>query len=157
MIGMKVCKKCKEPKPLTEFHKAPSNTDGRHSHCKGCRKAYGKKWAPKYYQRNKKTILERAYKKRVEATDRLIKFLLKNPCVDCGERDPVVLEFDHRDSSKKCFTISQKLAHMSWELLQEEMAKCDVRCSNCHKLKTAKEQKWISYSHPLRMNLFETS
>ena len=51
-------------------------------------------------------------------------------CVDCQEVDPVVLHFDHRDPSTKSFNISSK--SVSMERLLAEIAKCDVRCANCH-------------------------
>jgi len=54
------------------------------------------------------------------------KYLLNHPCVDCGESDPVVLTFDHRDQSKKKCRIN------SLHSLRYEAKKCDVRCANCH-------------------------
>jgi hypothetical protein len=32
----KICSRCKTPKPLTEFHLAPTNGDGRRCYCKPC-------------------------------------------------------------------------------------------------------------------------
>lgn len=64
-------------------------------------------------------------------------FLTNNPCVDCGESDPVVLEFDHRDYSRKTVAISTLAGQsVSLDRLRFEMAKCDVRCANCHRRKT---------------------
>ena len=63
--------------------------------------------------------------------------LVKNPCVDCGEANVVVLEFDHVRGTK-VNTIS-KLLHKDygWKMIEEEIAKCDVRCANCHRIRTA--------------------
>jgi 5-methylcytosine-specific restriction endonuclease McrA len=59
-----------------------------------------------------------------------------HPCSDCGERDPVVLEFDHvRD---KRFSIGAEIARQPWQALLDEMAKCDVVCANCHRRRTAR-------------------
>lgn len=57
--------------------------------------------------------------------------------MDCGERDPVVLEFDHCDSSQKFKIVSKMLSgHYSWQSVQREISKCGVRCANCHRRKT---------------------
>lgn len=61
----------------------------------------------------------------------------KNPCGDCGEPDPVVLDFDHRDASLKSFTIGDAVRDkISLARIKEEIAKCDVRCANCHRRMT---------------------
>ena len=60
-------------------------------------------------------------------------FLLEHPCVDCGEADLRVLDFDHREGSAKSAEV-MKLAKAgySWARVMDEIAKCDVRCRNCH-------------------------
>ena len=62
-------------------------------------------------------------------------YLSTHPCVDCGETDPVVLEFDHVRGTK-LFTICPKLNNIKFELIKEEITKCDIRCTNCHLKKT---------------------
>lgn len=57
-------------------------------------------------------------------------------CVDCGYREhPAALSFDHRDPDEKWFKIASSCSR-NWIDLLAEMAKCDVRCSNCHAIKT---------------------
>jgi len=61
-------------------------------------------------------------------------------CVDCGFDNPIALEFDHRDHlGKKRQGISQMVAeaNVSVETLPIEIAKCEVRCANCHRLVTS--------------------
>jgi len=71
----------------------------------------------------------------MERTKRLLEYFESHPCVDCGERDPVVLEFDHlRD---KRFDIANRLVSVKWQTILDEMAKCEVVCSNCHRRRTA--------------------
>jgi hypothetical protein len=65
----------------------------------------------------------------------VLEYLLTHPCVDCGETDPVVLEFDHlRD---KLGNISAMYGH-AWRSILAEIAKCDVVCANCHRRRTAR-------------------
>lgn len=76
----------------------------------------------------------------------VFEYLKENPCVDCGEADPVVLEFDHVRGTKKQAVSSMINRGFSIDVIFEEIAKCDVRCSNCHKRKTAKQQDWYKYA-----------
>lgn len=63
-------------------------------------------------------------------------------CQDCGEVDPVVLEFDHRDD--KIMDVSTMIGSRSWSVIQAEIAKCDVVCANCHRRRTAKRFGWYN-------------
>ena len=87
--------------------------------------------------------IKRARKKlaSVRKRDFLLAYLRSHPCVDCGETDIVVLEFDHV-RGEKVNNIGNLLWKGLYELFVIEVLKCDVRCANCHKRKTAKEQGW---------------
>ena len=62
-------------------------------------------------------------------------YLKTHPCVDCGETDTIVLEFDH--VAGKDFNISDATRKgVSIKKLKDEIAKCEVRCANCHRKKT---------------------
>lgn len=64
-----------------------------------------------------------------------MEYLAVHPCVDCGETNPVVLDFDHRGN--KDHEIA-KLIKSGWlAALKREIPKCDVRCSNCHRIRHA--------------------
>lgn len=57
-------------------------------------------------------------------------------CTDCGyATHPAALDFDHRDPSTKSFDVATNWSR-SWERLLAEIAKCDVRCRNCHAIRT---------------------
>ncbi len=74
---------------------------------------------------------------RLKIRAKMFEFLSVNPCVDCGEKDPIVLEFDHCDPKSKFKLVSKMLSgHYSWESVQKEMKKCEIRCANCHRRKT---------------------
>ena len=103
------------------------------------RKAYGR-W---HYQQNKAAYIERARLKniqtRADVRDWLFSYIQTKSCIDCGESDPIVLEFDHRDGDKKSFTIGEAVSlGYSLRSVQAEVEKCDIRCANCHRRITYK-------------------
>ena len=66
----------------------------------------------------------------------LLEVLRRHPCVDCGEHDPIVLEFDHIGPKRAPVT---RLAWHGCSLatIDQEIRQCEVRCANCHRRKTA--------------------
>lgn len=58
------------------------------------------------------------------------------PCMDCGKNfPPCAMDFDHREG--KIFNISRAASiKLNWETIQEEINKCDIVCSNCHRIRT---------------------
>ena len=91
-----------------------------------------------HYEQNKA-----AYKARARAHDTktkesvrqfLLAYLSEHPCIDCGEIDPIVLEFDHREGTNKAFNLGEACNRsMSLTSVKAEVTKCDVRCANCHR------------------------
>lgn len=78
-------------------------------------------------------------RRKEEIKRKMMDFYLTNPCVDCGETDPRVLDFDHINNKKvNISTLLRK--EYSWDSILEEAAKCQVRCANCHRRKTSIEQ-----------------
>jgi hypothetical protein len=75
---------------------------------------------------------------------RLAAYLLSNPCVDCGEADVRVLEFDHQDREAKVLEVANMVkAGRSWAVVFAEVLKCDDRCGNCHRRRTlAQTNNW---------------
>jgi hypothetical protein len=100
-----------------------------------------KRCAAKHYADNKDLYKARAMahnKKTKEAVKAfLAEYLQSHPCVDCGESDSIVLEFDHRDRNTKEFNIGDAVRRRySLTRTKKEVEKCDVRCANCHRRKT---------------------
>jgi hypothetical protein len=68
--------------------------------------------------------------------------LAENPCVDCGEADPNLLDFDHIDPSTKVLAVAELIRQGREADVRIEVAKCEIRCANCHRRRTAREFKW---------------
>ncbi len=62
-------------------------------------------------------------------------YLSEHPCVDCGEADILLLDFDHRDPVLKLRSVSMMIKY-NLENLKKEIDKCDIRCVRCHRIKT---------------------
>lgn len=128
---MKFCPACKTTKSRSLFGFNANKKDGLQSTCKSCRVEYVRGW----YLKNKKLHMKRVFlwnkKRHREIRDFIFNYFKHHPCVDCGESDPIVLEFDHVNG-KKDFNISDA-SHCSQQKLEKEMEKCEVRCCNCHR------------------------
>lgn len=137
---MKVCTHCKQSKENSEFGFKYKSRNILKSHCKTCSRAY----IQNHYYNNREYYLLKA-KKRNEKIRLVLRrymwdYLKAHPCVDCGEKDPVVLEFDHfRD---KLTAVSGLIRYASLSTLQNEIEKCEIRCANCHRRKTAIQFGW---------------
>lgn len=138
---MKICNSCKSEKPYSEFHKRPSSKDGYRYECKECVKRQNKR----YYQghRGRCDQLAKARCERARYKNKLfiIEYLKNHSCIDCGNNNPVVLDFDHVRGRKRK-TVPQMLTY-SRESILSEIAKCDVRCANCHRIRHATEKNWM--------------
>lgn len=72
----------------------------------------------------------------------------------CGERRPECLDLHHRDRTTKTpklskikgsgrlYTGGSRWQDLSYAEIVDEIRKCDVRCSNCHRVDTAAELGW---------------
>jgi hypothetical protein len=138
----RVCCTCRQAKSVGEFALKNKQRGTRSTKCRACQAAYSRD----HYQRNRATYIKRAAarRKRDRETCRqqLFDYLLAHPCVDCGETDPIVLEFDHRDRSLKRGSISRLIGQFTWAVVELEIASCDVRCANCHRQRTAQQFGW---------------
>ena len=91
--------------------------------------------------KNKEDLYAKQKEHRIKMRKLVLDFLLENPCVNCGESDPVTLDFDHIDPTTKRKTISQLLSgHAGWEKIKSEIDKCRVLCANCHRKHTYVQQ-----------------
>lgn len=161
----KLCTTCNTTKDVSEFYTDPCTKDGYNYKCKECRKAYDREYKKAYKLKHKDKILAQArihtanYRNKVKKETgsypkdyrkaklmvKVLAYLAEHPCADCGETNPVVLEFHHTDPNTKSGTISQMIrVTKNWQCIQEEINKCIVLCANCHRIVTAKMQGWYT-------------
>ena len=94
--------------------------------------------------KEKKAALDRKFKGRQRAKLAAIK--LTRGCADCGYREhSCALDFDHLGN--KSFTIGLSVSN-SWVRLLEEVAKCNVVCANCHRVRTMHRRALLGGSPP---------
>ena len=100
--------------------------------------------AKRHYEANKQKIKDRSKKrnreqrKRNKAYVQFVKSL--NSCIDCGESNPVLLEFDHIRGEKKSNISDMSNQSYSIQTIQKEIDKCEVRCAYCHRAVTYKRR-----------------
>lgn len=140
---MRTCTKCGVEKELTEYNFKYKSRGIRNVQCKDCSRLYIRN----HYYNHKVYYLKKAYVRNTAVRKILRKYvndyLLTHPCVDCGETDIIVLEFDHlRDKEYNISTLSR---FGTLKQLENEINKCVIRCANCHRRKTYSE------SHPKTM------
>lgn len=85
----------------------------------------------------------RNYAKRWHARRRqLFDILKEHPCQDCGQMyPPYVMDWDHRDPKDKVMTIADMKNCTAWDKVLAEIAKCDLVCSNCHRIRTHRRRE----------------
>lgn len=118
---MKTCTACGVEQPEEKFKiRSGRQNHTRFSMCNAC--LYLRYTKPGV---EKKTAIIQQYK-------------VDTGCVDCGYNTHAeALHFDHRPGEVKCFNIGEQIGNRSMEALWAEIAKCDVRCANCHAVMTA--------------------
>jgi hypothetical protein len=110
------CPQCGETKPADHFY---ADRKKRRHKCRECTRAQ----------------MRKRYADELEFVQA---YKLERGCVDCGFKGhPAALEFDHLPGREKKFNISQRIAAaVDREALLAEMAKCEVVCANCHRVRT---------------------
>ncbi len=141
---MKTCSQCKVEKPVEACSRRAAAKDGRQPQCKECAHKMMVRWYQANKARHRAGVAARFQRNR----DAFRTFVAGLSCIDCGEADPVVLEFDHV-RGEKTSEIGTMLRN-GWALrrIMAETEKCEVRCANCHRRRTYPEK--VAFYRALR-------
>lgn len=114
---MKTCFRCKVEKNESEFY-SKGKENRLQSYCKPC---LCRKQMDRWTERKVKAV---GY--------------LGGKCLDCKNQYPLaVYEFHHRDPSQKEFNWV-KMRLQNWNVVLNELDKCDLLCANCHRIRHMK-------------------
>lgn len=138
-----ICTKCLIDKTVDDFSYRNKLKGTRRSECKTC----SKKHANTYYATNtvrRENIKNRRQQHKIEVRQKYIDYIRTQSCALCGENHPATLDFDHIEPLEKRSEISQMVrTGCSWESVWNEINKCRVLCSNCHRKHTAQQNNWL--------------
>lgn len=121
---MKTCKACKKKKPLSAFKRYYNGSVGLRPVCKKCERA-----SLAHYSRQRRI---KAFKQ------------FNEECADCGVKSNkdnyVIFDFHHLDPKKKEMSF-QSGRYVSNKRYFEELKKCIMLCSNCHRIRHFNERR----------------
>lgn len=137
ILFMRVCGSCGTAQDESEFGLRDKRTGRVHSVCRECRRGYSRRYHRKDVDafNKRRRVRVTGYRARNQAL--VVAYLCEHPCADCGEMDPVVLEFDHVRGAKRCSVSDLIRSGARVQALFAEIEKCVVRCANCHRRRTA--------------------
>jgi hypothetical protein len=140
---MKRCAVCKESKPEEEFNWRWKAQGRRWGTCKACQRQQKNRYYATHREEYNARKRVRTQLTRDSARQYVLDYLATHPCVECGESDPMVLEFDHVHGDKHKAVSLMVLEGRTFKAIQVEIDKCQVLCANCHRRKTMKEKGWF--------------
>lgn len=127
----KICSQCKLEKETSDFHKKTASRF--RDRCKACAKIYHRA----HYLANKQRYVDSAQRTLAKVRE-FVDELKRHPCTDCGKTwPPIAMDFDHV-SGEKTGNISTLIGNGSLATIKKELAKCELVCACCHRLRTAR-------------------
>ena len=135
---MKTCNRCNETKDEEEFHWHTRSKGIRNAICKVCRKDQYKSWwndkggSEIWYEKQRVS----REKRRIEMRQYVRDIKSKTPCADCGNiYHFAAMDFDHIEGGKIA-DVSTLVNKAMRTALMAELKKCELVCSNCHRVRT---------------------
>ncbi len=142
------CSGCDRDLHADEFAWKNKAKGTRQRWCRSCQREANRV----HYQNNtqvyKDGAIERNNRVNAKNKQRLYAYLSEHECVDCGQADIRCLEFDHVRGDKAASITRMINGATSWKAIEAEIAKCEVRCVNCHRIKTNERGGWWRHIFP---------
>ena len=143
--GVKECTSCHLTLPWDKFgRRSDQGVTRRRRHCLDCvseqqRRRQHK--SPDKMQKARDHTKSKQHERRIALTE----YKVLAGCMDCGfSAHAAALDFDHRPGEEKFFMIMRDGLCRSWVAVWEEVAKCDVVCANCHRIRTWARRQEVS-------------
>ena len=136
---MKTCTKCGIAKALSEFARRKTARGTLQSWCRECQKVHAAERYARFTPEQRSDKRRRSRERSARLREAFWRLLLGKRCVDCAESDPVVLDFDHL--GEKLANVGDMVARRAWAVVEQEIAKCEVVCANCHRRRTAQRAR----------------
>ena len=131
----RTCARCRRVLPLHDFPLRRKDGTKRYGHCRDCKAAYQRQWYERNRDRHIRAVNELRQARRTRNRD-IMRQAKSHPCADCGQSfPPYVMDFDHVRGDKAA-NVSAMVSSATTADLLREIAKCDVVCSNCHRIRT---------------------
>ena len=126
----KICNICEAEKSIDEFLWRNKQKGLKHHSCRLCYKELRKK----SYEKNRDYYINKSSKRRKTTAKWYKEFKLNKKCHFCCESESVFLDFHHIDETTKNYNISSlRYNTYSIDKIKEEIDKCVILCSNCHR------------------------
>lgn len=128
---MKKCLKCKKEFDRSLFYKCSSRKDGLQDVCKSCNNSRCRE-----NYKNNPDYFKQKVNSRANKIKEYLFSLKSKPCADCGKTfHPCAMDFDHIYGKEKAVSI---IKSRSIDRIIREVAKCELVCANCHRVRTFK-------------------
>jgi hypothetical protein len=132
---VKRCEGCGAEKDETEFPWRNKAKGLRQNYCRECKRRYGRTWYAKNAEAHKANVA-RNNQRYMAAAIAIVVAAKSMPCADCGRTfPPIAMDFDHTGDDK-ILDVSHMRNH-NLDKLRAEIAKCEVVCACCHRIRTA--------------------
>lgn len=138
----KLCAGCATVKPYADFNKNSRRNDGLQTYCRECQSARSRvnyATSAKRREQIKRRRRPNLEKNRDIVRQYVLDYLKAHPCADCGETNMLTLQFDHVRGEKVDSVSVMVTQGYGLKRIKAEIAKCEVRCANCHQRKTARD------------------
>ncbi len=141
MPSSKWCPRCDRELPLSRYNYRDKAQTRIQSYCRECSSSAWREWyAVPSNKAHHLQILSARRKRRIARNKALVLDRKNVPCADCGRRlPPEAMDFDHLGDKEAL--ISKLVYSSGTERLLAEIAKCEVVCSNCHRVRTTARLK----------------
>jgi hypothetical protein len=140
----RTCTKCLQEKTEDDFGWRNKDLGIRQTRCKTCVSEASANWYLRNRDKHIQNVAKNRKLSRPETRQYVWDYLLTHPCVDCGESDPIVLEFDHVRGQKIDSVAKMVAKGYSLGSIIAEIEKCEVRCANCHREKSIIQFGWFN-------------